>query len=224
MKTQKVTVIDVETSALPEDILEPLLPKFKPPANTKDPAKLAEKEKEHYATARDEAALDPLTGMVVAIGILELDMPLNSTDFAEGLIEDRFTILTGDEKDILKQCFGILDTGEARLPLVVSFNGHGFDWPFLFKRAYIIGIRPPGWLRNGRWWSQNSIDLREMWNFGDRYAPGDLDRICRACGLPGKNGSGKDFAKLLKEDREKAIAYLNQDLASTAALYRRMCA
>lgn len=211
---KEVIILDIETGpALPDEELKPLLPPFEPPGNIKDPDKLKEREARHYEQAIQEAALDPITGKVVAVGLMQLD----------GLDGDEATILTGDEKDILKACFTAL-AGETRIPTIVTFNGHSFDLPFLFRRAWINGIKPPGHLRNGRYWSNSCLDLREAWTFGDRYAKGSLDTIARALGLPGKNGNGKDFHKLLQTNREEAIAYLKQDLAVTAAVYRRMFA
>ena len=71
-------VFDVETGPLAESELSALLPPFDPAevrtGNLKDPAKIAEKIAEAEANHRreffDRAALDPLTGRVVAIGML----------------------------------------------------------------------------------------------------------------------------------------------------------
>ena len=54
--------------------------------------------------------------------------------------------------------------------------------------------------------------MREIWQFGDRQAAGSLDTISKHLGVGAKTGNGKDFAKLWIEDREKAIAYLRNDL------------
>ena len=74
-------VFDVETGPLAESELSALLPPFDPAevktGNLKDPAKIAEKIAEAEANHRrdffDKAALDPLTGRVIAIGMVLAD-------------------------------------------------------------------------------------------------------------------------------------------------------
>lgn len=75
-------VFDVETGPLAEGELSALLPPFDPAevktGNLKDPdkiaAKIAEAEANHRRDFVDKAALDPLTGRVVAIGVLVFDV------------------------------------------------------------------------------------------------------------------------------------------------------
>ena len=62
----------------------------------------------------------------------------------------------------------------------------------------------------------------EMWQCGDRQKRISLDRLCKACGFEGKNGSGKYFSQLLQEDRKAAIDYLTNDIKITAKLAERM--
>ena len=72
-------IYDIETGPLPEADLAALLPPFDPTdiktGNLKDPekiaAKLAEAEMNHRRNFFEQAALDPLTGRVVAIGLLK---------------------------------------------------------------------------------------------------------------------------------------------------------
>jgi hypothetical protein len=62
------------------------------------------------------------------------------------------------------------------------------------------------------------VDLRDGWQLGDRQARGSLDSIAKHLGLGGKNGDGKAFAELWRSDREKAAAYLRNDLELTARI------
>ena len=72
-------IYDIETGPLPEADLAALLPPFDPAdietGNLKDPekiaAKLAEAEMNHRRNFFEQAALDPLTGRVVAVGLLQ---------------------------------------------------------------------------------------------------------------------------------------------------------
>ena len=70
-------LFDIETAPLPESELAALVPPFDPAevrtGNLKDPdkiaAKLAEAEANHRRDFIERAALDPLTGRVLAIGL-----------------------------------------------------------------------------------------------------------------------------------------------------------
>ena len=77
-------------------------------------------------------------------------------------------------------------------------------------------------VRDGRYWSKRFIDLRDTWQVGDRQASGSLDRICCHFGLEGKNGNGKDFARLFELDKELALDYLRNDLRMTRQVAERM--
>jgi hypothetical protein len=71
-------------------------------------------------------------------------------------------------------------------------------------------------IRRGRYWSDQMVDLRDVWQLGDRMARGSLDAITKHLGVGAKNCDGKEFARLWKEDRATAEAYLRNDLELTA--------
>jgi len=205
------TVFDIETGPLPDIILDSLMPEFEPAANLKDPEKIAANLAKKRAEFKADAALSPLTGRVLAVGFLP-DMG------AESII-----ICDDDEKVLLAKVWDHFRTaGGSRRPTFVGFNIHGFDLPFLVKRSWVQQVPIPPNVRQGRYWADWFIDLRETWQLGDKQAHGSLDTICRALGLGEKNGSGAEFARLWNEDRAKALAYLDNDLKMTAALAARL--
>ncbi len=131
-------VFDLETGPLAESELSALLPPFDPAevktGNLKDPAKIAEKIAEAEANHRrdfiERAALDPLTGRVVAIGVMTFDAKGETpTKFGKG---GRFSIIGHvDEAQTLRE-FWELTRGEmGRLNPMIGFNIFGFDLPFL---------------------------------------------------------------------------------------------
>ena len=77
-KIMNTIVFDIETGPLPESELAAVMPPFDPAevktGNLKDPekvaAKIAEAEANHRRDFFDKAALDPLTGRVVAVGVM----------------------------------------------------------------------------------------------------------------------------------------------------------
>jgi hypothetical protein len=205
-------VFDIETGPLPESELAALLPPFDPAevktGNLKDPekitAKLAEAEANHRREFFENAALDPLTGRVLAVGCLWPET-------------GDFTVLDFEDETRLLRSFWDVCRGEmGRLNRMVGFNTHLFDLPFLIRRSWRHRVPVPLGIRRGRYWGEEMADLREAWQLGDRQARGSLDGIARHLGVGAKNGSGAEFARLWRSDRARALGYLRNDLELTA--------
>jgi len=205
-------IFDVETGPLAESELVAMMPAFDPAevkcGNLKDPAKIAEKLAEAEANHRrdffDKAALDPLTGRVVAIGMLDIET-------------DKFFIIGHDDEARTLTEFWAATRGEmGRNNPLIGFNIHSFDLPFLIRRSWKHRVTVPFGIRRGRYWSDQVCDLRDCWQLGDRQARGSLDTIARHLGVGAKNGDGKAFAELWQSDRPKAEAYLRNDIELTA--------
>jgi hypothetical protein len=213
---KKFLCFDIETAPLPESELLAMLPPFNPDdvklGNLKDAdkiaAKLAEAEASHKADFIDRAALDALTGRVLAIGLSS-----GTPTILDG---------EGDESQLLADFWDTVQDAIAEGAKLIGFNCNTFDLPFLYKRSWKHGIRPAVGLRRGRYWSDTVIDLREEWQLGDRMAKGSLDAVAKHLGLGGKTGNGKDFAKLWESDRAAAEKYLLNDIALTEAVAKRM--
>jgi hypothetical protein len=98
----------------------------------------------------------------------------------------------------------------------VSYFGNSFDLPYLFRRAWRLGILPPMFLRNGRYWRPEIIDIHEVFSFFDKsYKVGGLDGLCEFLGVEGKTGEGGAFAELWDESPVKAVKYCYADLMAT---------
>ncbi|MGH9591924.1 MAG: ribonuclease H-like domain-containing protein [Bryobacteraceae bacterium] len=216
-------IFDLETGPLAESELSTLLPPFDPAevktGNLKDPVKIAEKIAEAEASHRrdfiERAALDPLTGRVVAVGVMTYDAKGEQPKpFGKA---GRFSIIANvDEAQMLRE-FWHLTRGEmGRLNPMIGFNIFGFDLPFLFRRSWKHRVPVPFGLRRGRYWGDSLIDLRDAWQLGDRQAKGSLDSIARHLGVGAKNGDGKAFAELWQSNRKQAEAYLRNDIELTA--------
>ena len=205
-------IFDIETGPLPESELAVLLPPFDPAevktGNLKDEAKiaakLAEAEANHRRDFFDRAALDPLTGRVVAVGLLYPD----SGEF--------HVIGHDDEAATLREFWDVCRGQQGRINQMVGFNTHLFDLPFLIRRSWKHRVPVPFGIRRGRYWSDEMVDLRDGWQLGDRMAKGSLDVIAKHLGVGAKNGDGKAFAELWASDRAQAVAYLRNDVQLTA--------
>lgn len=211
-------IFDIETGPLPESELAALLPPFDPTevktGNIKDPekiaAKLAEAEANHRRDFFENAALDPLTGRVLAIGCLWPET-------------GDFTVLDYDDEARLLKSFWDVTRGEmGRIHQMVGFNSNSFDLPFLIRRSWKHGVPVPFGIRRGRYWGEEMIDLRDAWQLGDRQARGSLDAIAKHLGVGAKNGSGGEFAWLWQSDRTKAVEYLRNDVELTARVAKAL--
>lgn len=209
----KTIFFDIETGPLGDSELAALLPPFDRNAvktgNLKDlekiAAKLAEAEANHRCEFFERAALDATTGRVLAIGLLTED--------------GEFSIIGHDEEPrLLQEFWAVCRSGTGCVNRMIGFNTHLFDLPFLIRRSFKHRVEIPAGIRNGRYWSDEMVDLREMWQMGDRQAHGSLGSIARHLGIGRKNGQGADFARLWREDRDQAIAYLRTDLELTAGI------
>lgn len=207
----RTTLFDIEAGPLPEAEIAHLMPEFAAPGNYKD----AEKIRAHIAQQRldwlTQAALSPITGEVLCIGVS-----------IAGANSPR--IIAASERDTLVQFWDYAQTELFAGHLLAGWCIHHFDLPFLIKRSLKYGLDVPK-LRIGtasQYWHENIVDLQVRWRLGDSQAPSSLDTVAKFLGLGAKNGDGADFGRLWREDRPKAEAYLLNDLQLTEAIYNRM--
>lgn len=220
-------VWDIETGPLPEATLKTLyrektLDEFAAECDKRwKPETVAQKYEEYKTTAwqdfQDHAALSACTGQVVAIGLQS----------AKGV-----KILAGDEADVIKAFWALVNKAMSGKRRMIGHNIHGFDLPFMVRRSWMLGIDTPENLRNsGRYWSDTFTDTMQAWCFGSNQERISLDKLSRALGGHGKPEgedacTGATFAKLFlsgdPELKKKAEAYLTNDLAMTWAVAERM--
>ncbi len=206
----KTFYFDAETYSLALPELEALMPQFEAAANLKDPEKIAANIESKRQAWIADAALSPLTGYVLVIGLMSAE-----TVFFEGSEPTLLEAFLNRTDEIL--------SGGGKL---IGFNIFSFDLQFILKRAYRHSVKVPrsigGW--TGRYWNwnENIIDLRLLWQMGDRQAPGSLDSIARHLGVGAKTGTGKEFAKLWETEKPKAVEYIQNDLVLVREIACRM--
>lgn len=213
-----ITYWDIETEPAPADVLAAFEPEFEAPGNLKDPDKIAAAIAAKRAEWIERAALSPVTGRIVAIGYLKYEL---TTIYAQkesmpemGIIENFFERVTF--------------CAQGAYGKMAGFNIHGFDLPFIVRRALALGIPVPvGLIPNGAtrfYWPSMFLDLRAIWGMGELNPAGSLDVVARYLGLPGKNGKGAEFARLYRgtaDERGQALEYLANDLKVTASIGAR---
>ncbi len=202
------TVWDIETAPLPASYLDLIAPEFEAPSNYKDESKIEAYKAEQKLKWMDRAALSPLTGRVLCIGVQDLDGSFVCIDGG------------GDEAALLTQWAEF--TREYKNETFIGFNTHSFDIPFLTKRAWKLGVKP--FMRPGvnLRYLENWVDLRDVWQMGDRQAEGSLDAIAKYLGVGAKNGEGRNFHLLWENDHETALAYLQNDLTITKGVGEKL--
>lgn len=225
-------VFDIETSALPlenfDDVQREYL--FREAGRIADPALRAARE----AELKNQLSLYPLTAAVVCIAMLNVDTSRGQVLY---LAEDCETEGDGQERVRFVPC---LDEAELlgafwevakKYDQVVTFNGRGFDVPFLYLRSAVlnVGISRKDWL-GYRFQTEPHCDLAEQLTFycvsgrdgaARRF---NLDFYCKSFGIESPKGhgvTGMDVGTLLAAGKHKEIAeYCLRDVEATVSLYQ----
>lgn len=202
-------VFDIETAPLPDEQTASFMPEFTAPGNYKDQEKIAAYIEGEKARWKDQAALSPLTGRVIAIGLLVDGEVIISTEL--------------DEPMMLKKFWADYKVDIAGGEFYVGFNIFHFDLPFLIRRSIAIGVEVPfGIMPACKFWENQFVDVMQGWQCGNKQERISLDNFAKFLGVGKKEGSGKDFAKLLKENPDKAKEYLGNDLWLTQKIFCRV--
>ncbi|MBI5222148.1 MAG: ribonuclease H-like domain-containing protein [Candidatus Magasanikbacteria bacterium] len=192
------------------------------------------KDEGEYAVAlkdlKEGLGFSPLTGEIVAIGVLDSETKTGAVYFQapgeqHGFEEDGIKYRSMGEKEMLEKFWELANKYQE----FVSFNGRGFDVPYLFIRSAVHLIRPTRDLMSNRYLSSQRfnakhIDLLDQLSFyGASQRKGNLHLYCRAFGIesPKAGGvQGDDVARLFKEKCYVDIArYNRRDLFATLGVY-----
>lgn len=196
----------------------------------------------------DGAALDPRRGCVTLIGVKiadgkgrteifvwepdeyrgkEVAAHVNSRDAECRWCRTEKTLLTmffSRFHQLMRGSVIVEEGGFTRedIPDAVTFYGNLFDFPFLYRRAWLLGIPVAMKFRRGRYFSERMIDLHEVWTFGDRSEKtGGLDALARSLGIEGKSGDGARFGELWASDPCGGVDYLLDDIHVTYEVAKR---
>lgn len=192
----------------------------------------SEKEREiEMKDLREGLGFSPLTGMIVAIGLYDLERKqgvvyYRSEEEEKDHEEGEFMLKSRSEKEMLEDFW----EGAKEYNTFVTFNGRGFDIPFLNLRSAIHGIRPTHDLMDGRYLYQQKharhVDLQDQMTFyGAMHRRPSLHLFCRAFGIksPKAEGiAGDDVAELFRMKKFGDIARYNaRDVIATTDLYTK---
>ncbi len=180
---------------------------------------------------KDGLGFSPLTGKIVAIGLYDVERAqgvvfydTNGTEVKE-VENDEYIFKPRTEAAMLRDFWD----GARSYDTFVTFNGRGFDVPFMMIRSAVHGIAPTRDLMNGRYLYQQRdglhIDLQDQLSFyGAVHRRSPLHLYCRAFGIesPKQEVSGDDVALLYNEGKYETIAsYNSHDVRATTELYQK---
>jgi DNA polymerase elongation subunit (family B) len=212
----KKLVIDIETIGTDfdsmDDISKEYILKF---ADTEDDIR----------AAKEGLGLSPLTGEIVAIGMLNPDSNRGAVYYQspdvpqESLEEDGIEYAADTEEGILRRFWDTVKHYDQ----IITFNGRGFDAPFLILRSAIHAIKPTKELMPNRY-NISHTDLIDVLTFyGAVRRKFSLHMWCRAFGIksPKEEGvTGYEVPQLFKEQQYLTIAkYCVGDLYATKELF-----
>jgi len=214
----KKVVIDIETVGEEFEGLDELSKEYI--------LRYAETEEE-IESAKQALGLHPLTGEIVAIGMLDPDTDKGVVYFQspeilqEPLVEEGFELIPDTEAGILRRFWDRVREYDQ----IITFNGRGFDAPFIILRSAILKIKPTKDLMPNRYSGTSHIDLLDQLTFyGSLKRRFNLHMWCRAFGIRSPKGegvSGKEVARLFKERKYLDIArYCIGDLYATKKLFQ----
>jgi hypothetical protein len=226
-------VFDIETAAVPFDGLEESQQEYLLRNCTTE----EEKKRE-----MDLMSLNPLTSQVVAIGMLHSRShdadpagciyTTGERTTEEQKLPDGTKWCEMPEKDLLGKWWEILARGSQNNGgyTLVSFNGRGFDAPFLMLRSAMLRVKPSRNMMDGTKFNyKKHTDLQDelsFYNYG-KSGPSrrfNFDFYCKAFGIPSPKGegiTGADVPEFFRSGRTREIAeYCMRDVHATWELFK----
>ncbi len=174
---------------------------------------------------KDGLSFSPLTGEVIAIGILNPDTNKGAVYFCADSKVKEFEknnaqfIPCSTEKEVLQNFWQTI----SHYDQFITFNGRGFDCPYLMIRSAILKVRPTKNLMPNRYYDSHIDLLDRLMFFGAVRRRMNLHMWCQAFDIesPKSKGiTGYDVADLYKNKKYKEIAeYCFDDIKATKELY-----
>ena len=183
------------------------------------------------ARVDDELVFSPLTGFIVAIGVMDADKEQSVVYYQDPsgshkeTVEGSVTYKPMDEAQMLESFWG----GAKNYTEFITWNGRSFDIPYLIVRSAIHQVHISKDLMSNRYvgsqtFDAKHIDLFDQVSFyGAVRRPGGLHMWTRALGIETpKSGevAASDVGKAFAEQKYLDIAQYNaKDLVATKELY-----
>ncbi|MDO8598527.1 MAG: ribonuclease H-like domain-containing protein [bacterium] len=211
----KQLVLDIETSGVDFDNLD---------RETQEYLLKRADTPEKITKVKEELNLFPLTGEIVAIGVLDVATQRGSVYFqAPGRTiapfeEGETKYLAGSEAECLQRFWA--DCADA--DRIITFNGRAFDCPWLFLRSLVHGVSATRNLMPPRYTTNFHVDLADQLAFYGAVRHYALAFWCKTLGItsPKDDIAGKDVPQLFHAGEYERIARYNaKDVRATRELF-----
>jgi DNA polymerase elongation subunit (family B) len=180
---------------------------------------------EEIKAVKEGLGFSPLTGEIVAIGMLNPETNRGAVYYQspevlqESVEEEDIEYVADTEAGILRRFWEAVKHYDQ----IITFNGRGFDAPFLILRSAIHKIKPTRELMPNRY-NMSHVDLLDVLTFyGSVRRKFSLHMWCRAFGIksPKEEGvTGYEVPVLFKQQQYLTIAkYCVGDLYATKELF-----
>lgn len=175
--------------------------------------------------------LSPGTGRIIVIGMLNVTAEKGGM-FVEGRNKgwceggpQGFMRFDGDERELLTEFWRMI--GGHNAARIVTYNGRGFDGPYLMLRSAMLGVAPSRNLVGYRYAVSPHCDLAEVLGFqGAVRTQFSLDYWCRRFGITSPKEQGLDGSQVQSVYEsgglDDIVDYCARDVVATAELYRRL--
>jgi predicted PolB exonuclease-like 3'-5' exonuclease len=209
-------IFDIETVGMDFDSLDPSTQEYL--------LRWAETEKEEEKV-KESLSFYPLTGEIVSIGMLNPDTNKGFVYFqtpGDMLLpfeENGIRFECGTEAEMLQKFWNAIKTYDH----FITFNGRGFDCPFIIIRSAVNKIKPTRDLMPNRY-NSTHIDLLDQLTFyGASKRRFSLDMWCKTFNIksPKSEGiTGYEVKELFQAGRYVDIArYCAGDIRATKELF-----
>lgn len=225
-------VFDIETTALPLELFDEAQQEYLFRETEKIEDAVARQAKREEITRF--MSLWPFTSQVVCIAMLNAESGRGQVQFMAEDYEDDASeagpvefVPCADESELLTAFWDVA----RHYDHVVTFNGRGFDVPFIYLRSALLNIpiTKKNWL-GYRYATEPHCDLAEQLTFysvsgrDGAARKFNLDFYCKAFGIesPKSHGvSGMDVKDLMTAGKYRDIAeYCLRDVRATVDLYK----
>ncbi len=130
-----------------------------------------------------------------------------------------------DEKHILARFWDLVKSNP--MARIVTFNGYGFDIPYINARSVFNDINPSPGINTNKWRMGNSnhFDIMQALSMTGAFAWVSLEMTARVLGVPVPDDQipSEDMPRLFKEgDWESIIKHNTYDLELTEAVYQKV--
>ena len=177
----------------------------------------------------ESLSLWAFTGRVVVLAMLNPESGRGRVWYekSDGRREEQssdglFTFVGDDEKVFLAEFWSAI----SRFHRFVTFNGRGFDGPFLMLRSAALGIPVTKNLVGYRYAVRPHTDLLEVLTFFGASRKWNLDFACKAFGIESPKEHGMDgysVGPYYRSGRLREIAlYCRRDVEATARLFQKL--